>query len=1034
MRIIIRHLKGFQHDRRGVSNVLVVMLSLVLVTVIVANVVLWSYQMNQYDWERAQENLKLINVERNYKFLNASEIQVINGSHLGGLTFREEEYSSGNTSGSGGGIRYLYPSGYNTLGGTQHVSGSPSDLEANDGSYMIFRSSRTQGITDYVDQQSNVDGNPDKGTHSNLAALKATDNVYDVLNELKIVNENISAKTDAFIAYRSNTGTNRLSSPKSRTWTGSIASWSSEVELPSAGSPVRWVRVAYCPVQSRGYEKIVVTLSDDRYYDAYIWNGSQWLVFNNIGYYAYQFFYRGFDVAYEHASGRALIVYSRGTLSNEIGYRIWDGTTLSQEYILDLPYTSGYVYWISLATCPGTRSGTSDDNEIAMIYLDSNTDVHGYIWTGSEWSLMKATRVWDNTAATAMRECIAVAYESLSGRAIFVWGDAVRTDNYYRIWDGTALSENTLLDASNAGGVSYWFSLKPNPWGNDMILVIVDGGRDLNTYYWNGSAWTQHSEHDGSVDTNAGRCADFAWYSPTQGLLVWGATNNQISWRTFTAPNTWSTESTVNAAGTHPWVQLKTNTRNIDGDIKVLGADLNSDSKIGVIIWNGTFFALTEAAITTDTQGTTYECFEIEFMHFGPITINYQLDLEVQWINVDPTRAHEYLCIRTGSLDAEALRVDFWNGSTWVTIIEALSPNQWNNVSVSAYLTSPIFTLRFVGSAETGDSQQSIWQIDSALLWLWDDSYSVEVEFTGTSNATESWTRLDWTVDGSFTVDNVNVTLQLFNYATNSYPTSGDGYMSYISGLANVDETRMQSITINPAYFRDSNGNWKLRIIGVKTTSEQFEFRADLIQLRVETQGEGQQQNFTYYTLSFYMNFALDLAEYPIETIHSIEAHVRLKVSDTLEGWLLEAYNWVNGNPEIIGGLSPSRYYRDYVINFGDNWQSYINTNNGTVRLILCDESPDDIQTTVDVELLTLKVILKNGTVLTLKNEGSMPVHVIAIWVNNATVHKRYNVDLFLNPGEAPPSFLMGNINLPNGDFTVRIVTERGNMAVFTGG
>jgi hypothetical protein len=43
-------------DRRGISNVIVVMLSLVLIVVIVANVVLWSYQMNQLDWEKMRED------------------------------------------------------------------------------------------------------------------------------------------------------------------------------------------------------------------------------------------------------------------------------------------------------------------------------------------------------------------------------------------------------------------------------------------------------------------------------------------------------------------------------------------------------------------------------------------------------------------------------------------------------------------------------------------------------------------------------------------------------------------------------------------------------------------------------------------------------------------------------------------------------------------------------------------------------------------------------------------------------------------
>jgi len=49
-------------DKRGISNVIVAMLTLVLVVIIVSNVILTSYQMNQFDWERMQENVEIVNV------------------------------------------------------------------------------------------------------------------------------------------------------------------------------------------------------------------------------------------------------------------------------------------------------------------------------------------------------------------------------------------------------------------------------------------------------------------------------------------------------------------------------------------------------------------------------------------------------------------------------------------------------------------------------------------------------------------------------------------------------------------------------------------------------------------------------------------------------------------------------------------------------------------------------------------------------------------------------------------------------------
>lgn len=470
-------------------------------------------------------------------------------------------------------------------------------------------------------------------------------------------------KTDAFIAYRDSTTS--LSTPKERTWTGESVAWGSQTEMVTAGSPVRFTRVAYSPIASRSTEKIVVTLSDDGFLDAYVWDGTSWIVTNNIGSTGIVAnAYKCFDVAYEKTTGRALLVYSRGTTTNEIGYRIWTfGTGWGSEQLLDLPYTTGAVYWISLATAPGTRSGTGDDNEIAMIYLDANIDVHGYVWTGSAWSGMGATAVWDATAAIATEECIAVAYEQSSGRAMFVWGDSVATDNYNRIWDGTTLSGPTLgPDIAAQGGITNWITLKSNPLStsNELMFLVVDAATtpDLNTAYWSGSAWTIATEHDAAVDTHATRCADFAW-EPTgsKGLLVWGTAAGVINWKSYTAPNTWpSSGAPTMGANIHPWVQLRTNPRSISGDMKILGAALEGTVfDLCAIRWDGTTFTVIADTISSDTTVITYECFEMEFMNFGPPALEqavilwrtYNTDYESSANTISRTAFTDYSQTRT---------------------------------------------------------------------------------------------------------------------------------------------------------------------------------------------------------------------------------------------------------------------------------------------------------------------------------------------------------------------------------------------------
>jgi hypothetical protein len=80
-------MKRLKLNKRGISNVIVVMLSLVLIVIIVANVVLWSYQMNQLDWEKNTESVKLMDVSQvanSSWFVNENEYVVSNGSQVNG--------------------------------------------------------------------------------------------------------------------------------------------------------------------------------------------------------------------------------------------------------------------------------------------------------------------------------------------------------------------------------------------------------------------------------------------------------------------------------------------------------------------------------------------------------------------------------------------------------------------------------------------------------------------------------------------------------------------------------------------------------------------------------------------------------------------------------------------------------------------------------------------------------------------------------------------------------------------------------------
>jgi hypothetical protein len=73
----------------------------------------------------------------------------------------------------------------------------------------------------------------------------------------------------------------------------------------------------------------------------------------------------------------------------------------------------------------------------------------------------------------------------------------------------------------------------------------------------------------------------------------------------------------------------------------------------------------------------------------------------------------------------------------------------------------------------------------------------------------------------------------------------------------------------------------------------------------------------------------------------------------------------------------------------------------------------------------------KPGTSIEIKNSGPDGVHVVAAWIIDPYGHKRFTADMFLNPGETG-TYLLEEVELPKDYLLVRIVTERGNMAVYS--
>lgn len=198
-------------------------------------------------------------------------------------------------------------------------------------------------------------------------------------------------------------------------------------------------------------------------------------------------------------------------------------------------------------------------------------------------------------------------------------------------------------------------------------------------------------------------------------------TSNTQSW----AQLVWATDNNCSVAGVNVTVQLYNYTA---GRYALSGESGYNSTTIGTsdvtmtqtIAVNPTDFrdstGVWKIKFKAVKSNSTQFDLNIDLARYSPVP-NYMLDIEEQWTNVDYGYPRQDLCIKTGNLSLnESLMVDVHAGSSWITVINSLLANQWNNVSVTPYISSQNFTIRFRDGNSSSDPTQDSWNIDAVLL------------------------------------------------------------------------------------------------------------------------------------------------------------------------------------------------------------------------------------------------------------------------------------------------------------------------------
>ncbi len=441
--------------------------------------------------------------------------------------------------------------------------------------------------------------------------------------------------TDAMVAYRSNTGSctsNALNCPKIRFWNSSgNGSYGSEIELATAGSPIRNLIVKHSPISNK---IVIVTQSDDGNLDAFVCNSGctsagSWGTSNNIGNVwssAPATHSRRFDVEFETSSGDAVLVY--GVLSTnaaqDLAYKVLTHTStnfsgLTENYINDAGVASDVQYtWVRLS-----RNTSSSSQDLIVVGFDSTgSDISGWVWNGTDWRNQQEI----STAATSAGglEAIGTAYAYDNSKAFIVGptGGAGVVNGAY--WTGSWTTSNPGDITTEGNDDVVWLNIKSDPTTDDLRIITVSNTAVFNTIVWNGTAWGTANLRDAAIDASATRSADFDWNQTSSNSFITqdtDTTGTNISWNACSSTNSCNggTSLTDVYEGTGAWITGYANPTSTDG-AKVVFLRLNSNFDIGSFYWNGmTSLSIASiglygnSALTADATVTTFESYSMSF-------------------------------------------------------------------------------------------------------------------------------------------------------------------------------------------------------------------------------------------------------------------------------------------------------------------------------------------------------------------------------------------------------------------------------------
>jgi len=361
--------------------------------------------------------------------------------------------------------------------------------------------------------------------------------------------------------------------------------------------------------------------------------------------------------------------------------------------------TSGYMYFCSEGS--GVWSTFSDGGLVESISLDSDSD------SSADFNFYRGTISGNTFSFTYGYDPVASVNPSGDG-----WQTFTSPSDFtaFTVLSGDVLAAfsdaaSSLIGRSDTGSyLEYGYSAGTEPFSGDLTIstggtakrmeISVTASPVPNDYVLELEGQFSGLPDEADSMPVQELCIETGTFSSSEDILVqwWDGDSWEQLWSDLTASS---------------W-----NNKTIEGNL--------TGSTFTIRFRDGT---QTSDASTQDTWNIDAVLIHLE--NTGGGSDVYELDLEIGWTSADFDETQEQLCILPvtgGGWPSEDIKVDVWSGS-WTNVFSDLTPDQWNNVSISSYLTGAAFEIRFLGGTETGDTIQDTWEIDAVLIHTWTPSY-----------------------------------------------------------------------------------------------------------------------------------------------------------------------------------------------------------------------------------------------------------------------------------------------------------------------